>query len=82
MSFTFIHIGIIDNRGDPLCARSDLSHPRLVLEGARHAETARVVELGATLLTSQPVLEDDCRWHVLTDPDGNEFCVPQPPERP
>jgi len=40
------------------------------------------VELGATLLTSQPVLEDDCRWHVLTDPDGNKFCVPQPPERP
>ena len=22
----------------------------------------------------------DCwRWHVLADPDGNEFCVLQPP---
>ena len=46
------------------------------------AETARVLDLGATLLTSQPVLEDGWRWHVLADPDGNEFCVLQPPERP
>jgi Glyoxalase-like domain len=37
------------------------------------------VDLGATLLTSQPVLEDDWRWHTLADPDGNEFCVLQPP---
>jgi predicted enzyme related to lactoylglutathione lyase len=43
------------------------------------AETARVLDLGATLLTSQPVLEDGWRWHVLADPDGNEFCVLEPP---
>ena len=43
------------------------------------AEIARVVDLGATLLTSQPVLEDGWRWHTLADPDGNEFCVLQPP---
>ena len=43
------------------------------------AEAARVLELGATLLTSQPVLEDGWRWHILADPDGNEFCVLQPP---
>jgi predicted enzyme related to lactoylglutathione lyase len=43
------------------------------------AEVARVLDLGATLLTSQPVLEYDWRWHVLADPDGNEFCVLQPP---
>ena len=46
------------------------------------AETARVLDLGAMLLTSQPVLEDDWCWHVLADPDGNEFCVLQPPEHP
>jgi predicted enzyme related to lactoylglutathione lyase len=46
------------------------------------AEVARVLDLGATLLTSQPVLENDWCWHVLADPDGNEFCVLQPPERP
>ena len=42
-------------------------------------EIGRVVGLGATLLTSQPVAEDGWRWHILADPDGNEFCVLQPP---
>ena len=46
------------------------------------AEVARVLDLGATLLTSQPVVEDGWRWHVLGDPDGNEFCVLEPPGRP
>ena len=35
--------------------------------------------LGAALLTAQPVTEDGSRWHILADPDGNEFCVLQPP---
>ena len=46
------------------------------------AEVARVADLGAILLTSQPVVEDGWRWHVLGDPDGNEFCVLEPPDRP
>ena len=46
------------------------------------AEVARVADLGAILLTSQPVVEDGWRWHVLGDPDGNEFCVLDPPDRP
>jgi predicted enzyme related to lactoylglutathione lyase len=46
------------------------------------AEVARVLDLGATLLTSQPVVEDGWRWHVLGDPDGNEFCVLEPPAHP
>jgi predicted enzyme related to lactoylglutathione lyase len=46
------------------------------------AEVARVLALGATALTSQPVVEDGWRWHVLGDPDGNEFCVLEPPEYP
>jgi predicted enzyme related to lactoylglutathione lyase len=43
------------------------------------AEIARVTGLGAALLTAQPVAEDGLRWHILADPDGNEFCVLQPP---
>src|SRR5215472_4895984 len=43
------------------------------------AEVSRVLRLGASLLTSRPVEEDGWRWHVLADPDGNEFCVLQPP---
>jgi predicted enzyme related to lactoylglutathione lyase len=43
------------------------------------AEVERVLALGATPLTSQPVTEDGWRWHILADPDANEFCVLQPP---
>jgi predicted enzyme related to lactoylglutathione lyase len=46
------------------------------------AEVSRILALGATLLTGQAVAEDGCRWHVLADPDGNEFCVLQPPGEP
>jgi predicted enzyme related to lactoylglutathione lyase len=42
-------------------------------------EVRRVVGLGATLLTREPVAEDGWLWHILADPDGNEFCVLQPP---
>ena len=43
------------------------------------AEAERVVALGARQLTSMPVTEAGWRWHILADPDGNEFCVLQPP---
>lgn len=46
------------------------------------AEVGRIVDLGASRLTGEPVAEDGWRWHVLADPDGNEFCVLQPPSRP
>jgi catechol 2,3-dioxygenase-like lactoylglutathione lyase family enzyme len=46
------------------------------------AEVRRVTDLGATLLTSEPVTEDGWLWHILADPDGNEFCVLQPPGMP
>lgn len=39
----------------------------------RDAEIARLVELGATIIdVGQP---DGASWTVLTDPEGNEFCV-------
>lgn len=43
------------------------------------AEVERVTGLGAVVLTAEPVIEDRMRWHILADPDGNEFCVLQPP---
>jgi predicted enzyme related to lactoylglutathione lyase len=43
------------------------------------AEISRILGLGASLLTDRPVVEDGWRWHILADPDGNEFCVLQPP---
>jgi predicted enzyme related to lactoylglutathione lyase len=42
-------------------------------------EVTRVTGLGAVVLTAEPVSEDGMRWHILADPDGNEFCVLQPP---
>lgn len=44
------------------------------------AEVRRVTGLGATVLTSVPVRENGWTWHILADPDGNEFCVLQPPD--
>lgn len=43
------------------------------------AEVRRVVELGATVRTDVPHSEYGWEWHVLADPDGNEFCVIAPP---
>jgi predicted enzyme related to lactoylglutathione lyase len=46
------------------------------------AEVARMVSLGAQRITEDPMEEDGWAWHVLTDPDGNEFCVLRPPAAP
>lgn len=62
-----------DVKGGKNRVHLDLRTPNL------DAEVARVTALGATVLTSSPVEESGWRWHVLADPDGNEFCVLQPP---
>jgi predicted enzyme related to lactoylglutathione lyase len=54
-------------------AHLDLRTPDLA------AEVQRVVSAGATRLTQEPMDEGGWLWHVLADPDGNEFCVLQPP---
>jgi predicted enzyme related to lactoylglutathione lyase len=46
------------------------------------AEVARLVCLGAQRITEGPIEEDGWAWHVLADPDGNEFCVLRPPATP
>jgi catechol 2,3-dioxygenase-like lactoylglutathione lyase family enzyme len=43
-------------------------------------ELQRLLSLGARALTQQPISEAGWRWHILADPDGNEFCVLQPPD--
>ena len=43
-------------------------------------EVERLRALGAQMVTERPVSEAGWRWHVLADPDGNEFCVLQPPD--
>jgi predicted enzyme related to lactoylglutathione lyase len=42
-------------------------------------EKGRVMALGARCVTAEPVEEYGWVWHVFADPDGNEFCVLQPP---
>ncbi|PRY12229.1 putative enzyme related to lactoylglutathione lyase [Kineococcus rhizosphaerae] len=44
------------------------------------AEVARIEAAGGVRLTSEVVVEQGWRWHVLADPDGNELCVLQPPD--
>ncbi len=45
-------------------------------------ELARLLALGARHAAAEPVEEDGWKWYILQDPDGNEFCVLQPPPRP
>jgi hypothetical protein len=42
-------------------------------QGNREAETARLEALGATVL--REVHEQGGEWVLMTDPEGNEFCV-------
>jgi hypothetical protein len=37
------------------------------------SEVSRLVGIGARVLTEQPVVEAGWQWHILADPDGNEF---------
>jgi hypothetical protein len=50
-----------------------------LVAGDRRAEVARLVDLGATELHDKD--EWGISWTVLTDPEGNEFCVAQGPDK-
>ena len=39
------------------------------------AEAARLVALGATRVSTGPCREHGSTWLLMTDPEGNEFCV-------
>ena len=49
--------------------------PRRAPAGERHAEVARLVGLGATVLGERGGDAEGLVWTTLTDPEGNEFCV-------
>jgi predicted enzyme related to lactoylglutathione lyase len=38
-------------------------------------EIERVIGLGATQLSPEPISEFGMTWVVMADPEGNEFCV-------
>ncbi len=48
-------------------------------DGDQDAELARLLALGATLVD---VDQGDRSWHVLADPEGNEFCLCRSPDQP
>jgi predicted enzyme related to lactoylglutathione lyase len=39
------------------------------------AEAERLQSLGARRISDEAVSEHSTRWHVMADPEGNEFCV-------
>ena len=39
------------------------------------AEASRLVALGATRVSEGPCTEHGSTWLLMTDPEGNEFCV-------
>jgi len=43
-------------------------------EGTRDAELARLLDLGATVVTDLR-LDGGLGWVTLADPEGNEFCI-------
>jgi predicted enzyme related to lactoylglutathione lyase len=63
-----------DKKQDKNRMHLDLRTPDL------ESEVKRVLGLGAVQLTGQPLEEFGWRWHILADPDGNEFCVIQAPD--
>ena len=62
-----------DGKGAKNRVHLDLRTPDL------DAEVNRMVELGASRLTAEAIEEHGWTWHILADPDGNEFCVLRPP---
>jgi hypothetical protein len=55
------------------------AHPSRAGAANLEAKVEQVVVLGALRLTGKPVTEAGLRCHILADPDGNEFCILQPP---
>jgi predicted enzyme related to lactoylglutathione lyase len=39
------------------------------------SEAARLTSLGAEMVTDKPSNEHGSSWLLMTDPEGNEFCV-------
>jgi predicted enzyme related to lactoylglutathione lyase len=50
-------------------------HLDLIVGDVIEAEAARFVALGARRLSAEPIGDDECRWIVMADPEGNELCL-------
>jgi hypothetical protein len=81
----FASIGVADDTGaerwffakvPEAKATKNRVHVDLVADD-RDAETARLLDLGATKLADKD--EYGHSWTVLQDPEGNEFCLAQSP---
>ncbi len=48
----------------------------------KETEVARLIKLGATEIEIGQSSDPNTTWVVLADPEGNEFCVLEPPEDP
>ncbi len=40
-----------------------------------HAEARRLIDLGATQISDGPCSEHGSTWLLMSDPEGNEFCI-------
>jgi hypothetical protein len=59
---------------DPQTPTKNRLHLDIVVGDEIEAETARLLELGATRVTDL-IEEVGTSWIVLADPEGNEFCL-------
>jgi predicted enzyme related to lactoylglutathione lyase len=59
---------------DPRTPTKNRLHLDIVVGDEIEAETARLLELGATKVTGL-IEEVGTSWIVLADPEGNEFCL-------
>ena len=72
-----------DGRSGPKLLLQRVAEPKAVknrmhfdIEVANiHAESDRLVALGATRVSETPRSEHGSSWMLMTDPEGNEFCV-------
>jgi predicted enzyme related to lactoylglutathione lyase len=50
-------------------------HLDLIVGEGIEAQARRFEELGATRVSTEPVVEYGCSWIVMQDPEGNELCL-------
>jgi hypothetical protein len=50
-------------------------HLDLIVGDDIEGEARRYLALGARRLSDAPIGDDDCRWIVMADPEGNELCL-------
>ncbi len=67
-------IGLVLDCADPGALASFWTQA-LGMEILGEAEVAHLEAIGAKRLEDAELFEHNCRWVVMADPEGNEFCV-------